>query len=226
MGSLASTAVLGSLGVAALAVFVPVLWQWTQYFSTFVHEAGHALVALLSGQVLHAVEIFANGGGCTTYSAGGGPFGELVNSLVGYVAPPATALGLIAALRHGVPARTVVLVLIFIAVLVLVVSGNAFGVAVMIAILLALAVVLHVAGPLAQATAAITAAWFLLLAGLRNIAVLYRVAGPGTGDDASAAAEVTGIPTVVWVSAFAAFAVYAVYQSGRWLLIDPSGFLP
>jgi hypothetical protein len=224
VGSQASTAVLGSLGLAGLAVFVPALWVWTQWFSTFVHEGGHALVALLTGRYLEALTIFASGNGCTSSYGGNASF--IVKLAAGYSAPPAAGLGLLAALDRGIEARTILLVAIFIVVLLLVVTANAFGVFVVLTTIAILAVLLHLAGPTAQASAVVAAACFLLLAGLRDSVELYRISRGGGSNDASVLADRTGIPTVVWVSAFAAFAVYAVYQSGRWLLIDPSGFIP
>ncbi len=225
MGSQASTAVLGALGVAALAVFVPGLWRWTRAFSTFVHESGHAFANLLVGRTVEAVEIFLRGGGCTS-SDGPDDLRRVVTGAAGYSAPPAAGLGLVAALDRGVPAPRVLAVVLFLVVVILVLAANVFGIVVVLVVVAGLAVLIHIAGPLSQATAVILAAWFLLLAGARDNVELFAISRQGLDDDASKLAARTGIPTVVWVSAFAGFAAYAIYQAGRWLLVTPEGILP
>jgi hypothetical protein len=94
---------------------------------------------------------------------------------------------------------------------------------IVVTVLAVLALLLHRAGPVSQTVAALTAAWFLLLAGLRDSLELSRVISRSGGrDDASQLAEETGIPAVVWVGAFTVFAGYALYLTSRWLLIDPT----
>lgn len=43
--------------VAAALVWLPKVWRWTGYVETVVHEAGHALAALMVGSRLHGVKI-------------------------------------------------------------------------------------------------------------------------------------------------------------------------
>lgn len=217
MIAVTATGIFGALGVAALATVVPALWRWTQLFSTFVHESGHAFVALLTGRVVTAVEIFRNGGGCTTSYGQPGPL--LVPLFAaGYSAPPLVGLALVAALVQGISTSTLLLVVLLPVVIILVLSRNLGAVLVVGTVIAALAILIHRAGPISQTIAVLIAAWFLLLAGLRNNVELMWVINRGRGDDASKLAENTGLAAEVWVGAFIAVAALCIYQGGRWLL--------
>ena len=217
MVAVSATGIFGALGVAALATAVPGLWRWTQLFSTFVHESGHAFVNLLIGRVVVAVEIFLKGGGCTTSVGKSGPL-QILSTAAGYAAPPLVGLALVAALVHGASVSTLLLIALLLVVVILVLSRNVGAVVVVGTVIAALAILIHRAGPISQTIAVLIAAWFLLLAGLRNNIELVWVINQGRGDDASRLAEYTGLPAEVWVGAFVAVAALCIYQSGRWLL--------
>ena len=216
MIAVTATGIFGALGVAALATVVPALWRWTQLFSTFVHETGHAVVALLSGRLVTAVEIFFNGGGCTTSYGAPGPLLIPVTA-AGYAAPPLIGLALVAALVNGASVSTLLLIALLPVVAILVLSRNLGAVLVVGTVIAALAILIHRAGPISQTIAVLIAAWFLLLAGLRDNIELVRVINQGRGDDASALSELTALPAEVWVGAFVTVAALCIYQAGRWL---------
>ncbi len=211
------TVVYGAIGLGALAVAVPMLWRWTQLFSTFVHESGHAFMALLTGRAVEAVRIFRRGGGCTLFSGARGPADVLVFA-AGYSAPPLTGLGLIAAVDQGIRPRTVLLVVIFLVVVMVTLSANVTGFVIMALTLGALALLLHRAGPVSQLTALLAAAWFLILAGLYKAVELFWVINQTDTDDASTLAKLTGIPAEAWVTLFCVLALGCAYQAGRLLL--------
>ena len=167
MVAVSATGIFGALGVAALATAVPALWRWTQLFSTFVHESGHAFVNLLIGRVVVAVEIFLKGGGCTTSVGKSGPL-QILSTAAGYAAPPLVGLALVAALVHGASVSTLLLIALLLVVVILVLSRNVGAVVVVGTVIAALAILIHRAGPISQTIAVLIAAWFLLLAGLRN----------------------------------------------------------
>lgn len=58
----------GLLLFAASLVWLPKVWKWTGYFETVVHEAGHALAALMVGSRLHGIKIRLNHSGETVSS--------------------------------------------------------------------------------------------------------------------------------------------------------------
>lgn len=209
--------VLAAIGIGALLVFAPGLRLIGDTLDTAVHEAGHALVALLTGQPVIAWQIVAGRGGCTLVVPGG-PLASTAAGVAGYTAPPAAGLALLAALRQGIDPRTILLVLLAIPVLLLVFAISGFTVVVVVITLAVLALLLHRAGPVSQATAIVIAAVILLVAGLRSALALVRFEG---GTDAHHLAEVTGLPTVVWIVAFAGFAAWALFIGGRWLLTQP-----
>ncbi|HEX8499932.1 MAG TPA: M50 family metallopeptidase, partial [Pyrinomonadaceae bacterium] len=53
-------------------------------FVTFIHEGGHALAALLTGNSVRSLSVSADGSGLV-YSAGGGTFSRLLVSSAGYL---------------------------------------------------------------------------------------------------------------------------------------------
>ena len=46
---------------------IPVTWRWLRYLATWVHEAGHATVALLSGRRVTSMKVAADSSGETVY---------------------------------------------------------------------------------------------------------------------------------------------------------------
>lgn len=64
----ARTALLISIGISGLLLFLPnEYYRWVAWplmlFSTFTHEMGHGIAALLIGGNFHSFEMFANGSG-------------------------------------------------------------------------------------------------------------------------------------------------------------------
>lgn len=210
--------VMGSIGLAVLLVWVPFLYPWARPFSTFVHESGHAVVALLTGQYVEALRIVSKGGGCTSFE-GEGRLAHVLVFAAGYLAPPGAGLALIAAVHAGVSPRSVLLVVLVLPIVMLLVAETGFTRLVIVAVIAVLAILIHHAGPVSQTAAIVTAGLVLILAGIRSISVLLRV--DLTEQDPGVLQDRTGIPAAVWIVLFAAFAGFCLYLAGRWLLTEP-----
>jgi hypothetical protein len=75
-------------------------------FVTFIHEGGHALAALVTGNSVHSLTVAADGSGLV-YSAEGGLFSELFVSSAGYLGAMTFGALLLWLVRHRVKARFV-----------------------------------------------------------------------------------------------------------------------
>src|SRR5919199_4444095 len=84
------------LAAAALGLafwFVPYAWVLAypfKLFVTFIHEGGHALAAVLTGNSVRSLSVAFDGSGLTeTYVAPGGTFAGFFISSAGYLGAPA-----------------------------------------------------------------------------------------------------------------------------------------
>ena len=213
----ASTMVLGTLGLAFLAVVVAPVWTWTQHLSTLVHEGGHATVALLNGLWVRGIKIPRAGDAGTTRD-GRGVVSDVLVRMAGYSAPPAAGLALAGAIKRGWSPLNTLLVGLVVVMVLFFFLDNWFGLWIAVVLGSILAFFVYRAGPVAQKGAVIALAWFLLLAGLRDAIELYGIRRGRGGSDADKLQESTHIHAVLWVFAFIAFALFAVVTGGRWLL--------
>lgn len=187
---------------AAIALAVVLLrgpWAVSRTVVTIVHEAGHALVAVLSGRRLHGIRLHSDTSGVTVSRGKPTGPGMVLTTLIGYPAPGLLGVAfssLIVAGRQG-------LVLVGCALLVLgvlVLVRNAYGVFVVLAAAFGLAMVA------AFATRAVTAGfvyaitWFLLLGAVRAVAELShkRRTGRALDSDVDQLARLTGLPAGAW----------------------------
>lgn len=92
----ASTLVLGTLGIAVLAVVVEPLWNWSRRLVTLVHEVGHTtmLLATFNWPTHLRVASGPGGGGDTGLPPGRKVFlpSAVVAASAGYAAPPAAGM--------------------------------------------------------------------------------------------------------------------------------------
>jgi hypothetical protein len=77
-------------------------------FVTFIHEGGHAIAALLTGNSVSSLSIFMNGEG-VTYTTQGGLFSQVFISSAGYLGAMAFGALLLALIRKAVATRIVLL---------------------------------------------------------------------------------------------------------------------
>ena len=207
-------------GVVALVVVAfNELWRPARNVITIVHEAGHALVAVLVGRRLSGIQLHSDTSGLTlTKGKPHGP-GMVSTALAGYVAPSLLGLGfsgLVGADR--ITAVLVICALLLLGVLVMV--RNVYG---FFTVLLVGGVLFGVAwwtSPLVQAAFAHVITWFLLLGGVRPVGELQRKRRHGWARDSDAdqLAQLTGAPGWLWVGMFFFINLGSLALAAAWLL--------
>jgi hypothetical protein len=207
-------------GVVALVVVTfSELWRPARNVITIVHEAGHALVAVLAGRRLSGIRLHSDTSGLTLTK--GRPYGPgmVSTALAGYVAPSLLGLGFAALVGAGQTASVLVVcgALLF---GVLVMVRNVYG---FFSVLLTGAVLFGIAwwtSPVVQAAFAYLITWFLLLGGVRPVGELQskRRRGWARDSDADQLARLTGTPGLLWVGMFFFVNLGALALAAMWLL--------
>jgi hypothetical protein len=219
LGETPATMVLVTGVVALVVVAFNELWRPARNVITIVHEAGHALVAVLVGRRLSGIHLHSDTSGLTlTKGRPHGP-GMVCTALAGYVAPSLLGLGFAGLV--GADRITAVLVICALLLLgVLVMIRNVYG---FFTILLVGGILFGVAwwtSPLVQAAFAHVITWFLLLGGLRPVGELQskRRRGRARDSDADQLARLTGAPGWLWVGMFFFINLVSLALAAAWLL--------
>src|SRR5437660_9137572 len=95
--------------IAIILWFVPfaeILSYPFRIFVTFIHEGGHAIAALLTGNSVQSLSIAMNGSG-ETYTTRGGMFSQMLVSSAGYLGAMTYGALLLVLIRRSVAARLV-----------------------------------------------------------------------------------------------------------------------
>jgi hypothetical protein len=206
--------------VALVVVAFSELWRPARNIITIVHEAGHALVAVLVGRRLSGIRLHSDTSGLTLTK--GKPYGAgmVSTALAGYVAPSLLGLGFAGLV--GADLITAVLVTCAVLLLgVLVMVRNVYG---FFSVLLTGAVLFGIAwwtSPLVQAAFAHVITWFLLFGGVRPVGELQskRRRGRARDSDADQLARLTGSPGWLWVGMFFFVNLGSLILAGAWLLV-------
>ena len=198
----AATAVL--LAIVAIAAMLPGVWLVTRHITVIAHEVAHATVGSALGRTVRGITLQPNADGATAVSGGGKP-GSAVIAAVGYLGPSAFGVGAAELIRTG----HIVAVLWAAAVALLAVMfvlRRSFGVLTVIVTLMLLLLLAGVASVRVQVMTAYALAWFLLVSGVRIVAVR----GP-RAVDAGIQRDITRIPRIFWY--------------GFWLLSTAAGLV-
>jgi Peptidase M50B-like len=211
-------------GVAALLIVLDArAWRLARNSITIAHEGGHALVSVLSGRRLDGIRLHSDTSG-VTYSRGKRTGTAVVlTSAAGYLTPSLLGAGaawLLAA--HHVTAMLWLLLALLAATFLA--MRNAYGVLAVLVTVGAVLAVSWLATPAFQAAFGYTAAWFLLLGGVRAVAELQsqrrrrRRRGEVSTSDADQLGRLTGVPGGAWVAVFALVCVAALVLGTRLLI--------
>ena len=213
--------VAGTAAAVLVCLTMPTLWRTVRHAVTIVHEASHALVAVLVGRRLSGIRVHADTSGLTvTRGRPTGP-GVVAMFAAGYPGPALVGLGAAALVARGYAAGTLWLAVVVLAGVLLMIR-NWYG---LWAVAATAAVVVPVtlwASPQVQLAAAHAIAWLLLLGAPR--AVLELAAGRrgrrGARDtsDAGRLAALTHVPAALWVGAFLLVTVGTLAWGARWLV--------
>ncbi len=88
--------------------FAEILTYPFRIFVTFIHEGGHAIAALLTGNSVESLSIATNASG-ETYTTRGGTFSQMFVSSAGYLGAMAYGALLLVLIRKAIAARIVLL---------------------------------------------------------------------------------------------------------------------
>lgn len=214
-----SAVVLATGGAALLLVLSGGPWRMARNVITIVHEAGHALVAVLVGRRLRSITLHADTSGVTVSRGKREGPGMVCMAFAGYVAPSLIGLGLAALLDAGkITLLLWILTLLLLAVLIMI--RNLFGVLSVVLTGAVLVVVSLVTTPAVQAGFACLTVWFLLFGGIRPVWELQvkRHRGYARDSDADQLGRLTHTPGFLWVFMFALVTMGATVIGGLWLL--------
>ena len=202
--------------------FADILAYPFRIFVTFIHEGGHALAALLTGNSVQSLSVAMNASG-ETYTTKGGMFSQMLVSSAGYLGAMAFGSLLLVLIRKAVAARTVLagsafLILILTTVFGLInpiVAGSwsaLTGIPFTFFAGIALAIGLFAVARFASARVAAFVVSLLAvqcvlnaLLDLKTVFFLSSPFAPGVANDAANMAAATGVPafvwTIVWIAA-------------------------
>jgi hypothetical protein len=209
--------------IALLTVLNPPAWRLARNSVTIAHEGGHALASVLSGRRLAGIRLHSDTSG-VTYSRGRrtGP-AVVLTSAAGYLTPSLLGAGaawLLAA--HHVTAMLWLLLALLAATFLAI--RNAYGVLAVLVTVAAVFAVSWLAPAALQAAFGYTAAWFLLLGGVRAVIEMQsyrrrsRRRGRVSTSDADQLGRLTGVPGGAWVAFFALVCVAALVLGTRLLI--------
>lgn len=203
---LAAPVVIGVI-VAAVVLSVPRgSWRWFGLYVTFVHELGHAVAALMSGRAIHGLRIGLDHSG-QLLSSGRSRFGVAWSGFWGYPAPALVGSLFIWAVTAGWAGATLSISAVVLPVsLLLLRNFTGFIVALGCA---AIAQVLLLAGNAEGVSYVLMAFGVALGVGAvrdwcKVTAVHLQHRQRLQSSDAYLLARATGIPSVLWLTAFAA----------------------
>ncbi|HEX5089779.1 MAG TPA: M50 family metallopeptidase [Nocardioides sp.] len=185
--------------VALVLVLLPSTWPRVRMGVTVVHEAGHAVVALLVGRRLRSIRLHSDTSGLTVSRGKPRGPGMVAMLAAGYLAP--AALGLLAALllAAGRSVGLLWLLVLLSAGLILWIR-NGYGFLVLLVGGAGVLLVTWYGDGRVQSVAAYLIAWLLLLAAPRPLVELLTAGRrrPRTSD-ADQLAGLTRVPAVLWI---------------------------
>ena len=224
------------LAAAAISIvlwFIPfaeILTYPFRIFVTFIHEGGHAIAALLTGNSVDSLSVAANASG-ETYTTQGGLFSQMFVSSAGYIGSMAYGALLLILIRRSIAARAVligsagiVLALTMIyGVFKPVVSGAAWsGIPFTLLAGTLLTVGLVAVAKLASARVASFFVSFLAvqlvlnaLLDLKTVFFLSSPFAPAVSTDAVNMANATGIPAIFWAVSWISLSLAILWVAMR-----------
>lgn len=204
--------------VGALAALLPWTWRPGRHVVTLVHEAGHALAAVLTGRRLDGIRLHRDTSGLTTSIGRPRGPGMVLTALAGYLAPSALGLAALWLQSTGRTAWALWLALGIVAAMVVFIR-NWFGLLIVALAGAAVAVLVWRSAETTQAVAVQAAAAFLLVGGPRTCVELWpaRRRSRARTSDADVLARLTHVPAAVWNVLFVVLTTVALWPA--WQLL-------
>lgn len=211
--------VLGSAAIALGVVAFSRFWRIARTVVTIVHEGGHAVAAIATGQRLAGIRLYRNTAGETRTAGRAGSPGRAFIAAAGYPAPALLGLGAAALLTVGHLTGMLLLSLLLLAAIAVTVR-NAYGILAVLLTAAAIAAICLYTAPQVQAWFAYALTWFLLLGAVRPVFELARQRRRDRDQrsDADQLARLTPLPGWAWVTIFALTTIAALAVGVRWLI--------
>jgi hypothetical protein len=220
-----ATLLLTAAVLSILLWFIPfaeVLTYPFRLFVTFIHEGGHALAALVTGNSVESLSIATNASG-ETYTTQGGLFSQMLVASAGYIGSMIYGVTLLVMIRRAVAARVVLIASAALILLLTIIygvykpvvsgaalSGIPFTFFAGALLTLGLVAVARFANSrLATFFLSFLAVQCVLnaLLDLKTVFFLSTPFGPRLPSDAVNMANATGIPALVWASVWITMSV-------------------
>ena len=230
--------------------FAELLTYPFRIFVTFIHEGGHAIAALLTGNSVESLSIATNASG-ETYTTQGGSISQMFVASAGYLSSMTFGALLLVLIRKAVAARVVLIgsaVLIFALTLIYGVfkpvfsgvawSGIPFTLLAGTSLVVGLILIAKYAGArLATFFVSFLAVQCILnaLLDLKTVFFLSSPFAPSVPTDAVNMANATGIPAIFWAATWITIALgilllsmrlYVVSRNKQFQLNQPFGEIP
>ena len=180
--------------------FLSVLSYPFAIFVTFIHEGGHALAALLTGNSVASLSVAADTSGAT-YTTQGGLFSQTLVSSAGYLGAMAYGALLLFLIRRATAARYVLIgsAAFILALTVVYGLGSLFTIIAGVGIAAGLVAMAIYGNPrVATFFVSFLAVQSVLNAMLDLKTLLFSSFVPGSHSDAANMANATGIPALFW----------------------------
>jgi len=247
-----ATTLLAAAAISVVLWFIPfaeILSYPFRIFVTFIHEGGHAVAALLTGNSVQSLSVAMNASG-ETYTSQGGTFSQMFVSSAGYLSAMTFGAVLLVLIRKAIAARIVLfgsagvillLTMIF-GVFKPIVAGSAAslsGVPFTFFAGLALSLGLFAIGYWTSTRVALFIVSMLAvqcvlnaLLDLKTVFFLSSPFAPSVPNDAVNMANATGIPAIIWCVLWIAIAfgililALRLYVSARDRAFDAQKDLP
>lgn len=204
--------------------FAEILSYPFRIFVTFVHEGGHAIAALLTGNSVQSLSVAMNGNG-ETYTTQGGMFSQMLVASAGYLGAMTYGALLLVLIRRAVAARVVLLasaVLIFTLTMIFGIfkpliagswsslSGVPFTLFAGTALAIGLWAVARFAGPRIATFVVSLLAVQCVLNALLDLKTVFFLSSPFAASvptDAVNMANITGVPAIFWAVVWIVLAI-------------------
>lgn len=202
-------ALLAFLLLGAAVAAVPLTWHYTALLATWIHEAGHAIIALLTGRSVTKIRLEKDRSGVTSSIGKDRGIGKILTTFAGYPAPSITG-GLIILAVTSSHANLAITGLAIIALALLPFQHSLRGLAVtgILATLIWIMWWFSTRTPTVTEGILMVLAGYFLMASPRNIWELHQArkqqkqsglaVEEGMHSDADSLAYDTGIPAIVW----------------------------
>ena len=230
---------LAASAISIVLWFVPfaeVVTYPFRIFVTFIHEGGHAIVAVLTGDSVESLRIAVNASG-ETYSTKGGLFSQVLVASAGYVGAMTYGALLLILIRKAVSARLVLLAsagLIFGLTLIYglfkpVMSGNTLTFLAGAFLSVGLVAVAKFASPRAGSFFVCFLAVQCVMNALLDLKTVFFLSSsfaPTVPTDALNMATATGIPALLWTVIWIAIAFAILGAAIRGFVAEDANLTP